>query len=135
MCNREWANRYTTDANDSKEETTRTEGCGGIPSELFESKELTDLLYPRLLADFDVLDQLEFEDDPNAKERPIQCPVDFFDGEDDIDHDLTAWRGLSRAPFTFRHIPGGHFFLREPESSKLLINHMNQRFISYQDFV
>ncbi|CAL1544016.1 unnamed protein product [Lymnaea stagnalis] len=107
---------------------------GGTPPEVFENPELMDIYLPPLYADFCMVPQLRYEHNSDSK-PPLTCPIDFFDGMEDIDHDIEAWRQVTSGSFSFRKMPGGHFFLKEPENTKKLTNYINLRFSGFEDIV
>ncbi|XP_059146588.1 S-acyl fatty acid synthase thioesterase, medium chain-like [Physella acuta] len=105
---------------------------GGIPAEIYDNPELMEIFYPSMYADFCMVPQLKYEQSPEDK-PPLNCPIDFFDGTEDTDHDIAAWKQVTKGSFTFRKMPGGHFFLKEPENTRKLINYVNQRFGGFED--
>jgi surfactin synthase thioesterase subunit len=84
---------------------------GGLPDEVLRSRELLDLLMPRLRADLAVTGTYAWIERP-----PLACPITAFGGEDDptVRRDaLEAWREHTVSTFEARVFPGGHFFLFE----------------------
>jgi medium-chain acyl-[acyl-carrier-protein] hydrolase len=84
---------------------------GGLPDEVLESRELLDLLLPRLRADLSVTGTYVYGDSP-----PLTCPITAFGG--DRDETVTpamieAWREHTITRFRFEIFPGGHFFLND----------------------
>ena len=81
----------------------------GTPQEVFQKKELMQLMIPILRADFEVTETYTYTADlPFA--RPISC----FGGLQDSDigrKDLEAWREQTTGSFKLRMFPGDHFFL------------------------
>ncbi|KAH9513285.1 hypothetical protein Btru_034544 [Bulinus truncatus] len=107
---------------------------GGTPPELFDNPELLEICLPPLYADFCMVPQLRYNHKTNQP-SPLKCPIDFFDGKDDVDHDIEAWRQVTSGHFMFHQMPGGHFFLKDPENTKKLIHYINLRFGGYDDIV
>lgn len=81
---------------------------GGMQGAALECDELLDLFEPILRADFAAVESYRYQDKP-----PLHLPLLILSGEDDdiSAADLEAWRQVSDGPMTFRHFPGGHFFL------------------------
>ncbi|CAG5117632.1 unnamed protein product [Candidula unifasciata] len=107
---------------------------GGTPSEIFDNAELAEIYYPPLRADMCMIDHLTYEHKPDQR-PPLSCPIDFFDGTEDVDHDIQAWKQVTSGQFTFRTMPGGHFFLKIPENTRKLIMFFNIRLGGYDDIV
>ncbi|MGH9722595.1 MAG: thioesterase domain-containing protein [Bryobacteraceae bacterium] len=71
------------------------------------------LVWPALRADTQLYRRYTYTDD-----APLDCPIHAFGGNDDPNvqpEHLEAWRQQTRADFTLRIFPGGHFFLRDRE--------------------
>ena len=88
----------------------------GTPREVIENPELMELLIPVLRADFAI-----GQPGVLASEPPLDCPITAFGGLEDSTTGracLEGWRDHTRARFTLRMVPGGHFFLR---GARLLI--------------
>lgn len=82
---------------------------GGLPDEVLRSRELLDLLIPRLRADLAVTGTYVYRERP-----PLACPITAFGGDDDPTVSLSAldaWREHTIARFDEEVFPGGHFFL------------------------
>jgi surfactin synthase thioesterase subunit len=81
----------------------------GIPPEVLAEKELLELMLPVLRTDILALEGYVYSAD-----RPLDCPVSSFGGEDDPSvsrEDLGAWRDQTQATFSVRTFPGRHFFI------------------------
>jgi len=88
----------------------RLRRMGGTPGEVLEHAEMLELLLPTVRADFALRDSYV-----HASEPPLDIPVSAYGGHDDNEvtqSRLAAWRDQTRARFTLRGFPGGHFFLR-----------------------
>jgi medium-chain acyl-[acyl-carrier-protein] hydrolase len=84
---------------------------GGTEDEVLRNDEMMGLLGPRLRADFSICDSHDY-----VAEAPLDCPISAFGGIHDGEvprEDLLAWREQTRAAFTVRMLPCGHFFLPE----------------------
>ncbi len=82
---------------------------GGLPEEVLASRDLLDLLMPRLRADLAVTGTYAYADSP-----PLVCPITAFGGLDDdvvSCEAMEGWRDHTVAAFHFNRFPGGHFFL------------------------
>jgi medium-chain acyl-[acyl-carrier-protein] hydrolase len=91
----------------------------GLPNEVLQSRELLDLLLPRLRADLAVTGTYVYRDSP-----PLSCPITAFGGE--IDQTVTpgmieAWREHTVSTFRAEIFPGGHFFLTDYASRILSV--------------
>lgn len=82
---------------------------GGTPPEVLAHAELMRLMMPMLRADTSLCDTYSYEPC-----EPLNCPVTAFGGLSDADvtpADVEAWRGQTRAAFSFHLLPGDHFFI------------------------
>jgi medium-chain acyl-[acyl-carrier-protein] hydrolase len=82
---------------------------GGLPDEVLQSRELLDLLLPRLRVDLAVTGTYVWSDRP-----PLAFPITAFGGEEDVTVSpdvVKAWREHTVAAFDAHMFPGGHFFL------------------------
>jgi surfactin synthase thioesterase subunit len=85
-----------------------------IPPEVAAEAELMALLLPALRADFEMLETYVYRDEP-----PLDCPITAIAGIDDpraTAPEVEAWERETRAAFSVRRFPGGHFFFRDRES-------------------
>jgi medium-chain acyl-[acyl-carrier-protein] hydrolase len=86
-------------------------GYGGLNEEVLQSRELMDLLIPRLRADLAVTGTYEYAGRP-----PLPFPITAFGGLADqtVAPELVdEWREHTTAAFRCRLFPGGHFFIAE----------------------
>jgi surfactin synthase thioesterase subunit len=82
---------------------------GGTPPEVFENRELVELLLPLLRADFEMADEYR-----RAPEPCLSLPVSVWGGEEDHSPTppaLDGWRDYTTARVELQVLPGGHFFL------------------------
>lgn len=82
---------------------------GGLPDEVLRSRELLDLLLPRLRADLAVTGTYTYTARP-----PLTCPITAFGGDADpnVPRDtVDAWREHTLGAFDSELFPGGHFFV------------------------
>ncbi len=87
----------------------------GTPAEVFNHRELLELVLPLLRADFALADTL-------LPATPVPCPITAWGGLEDPHVPLKAlerWRELTTAEFRLQHFPGKHFFMRT-EKDRLL---------------
>lgn len=88
----------------------RIQELAGTPPELLADAEVRAIFLPLLRADLAICDRYVY-----APEPPLGCPISAFGGTEDahVSRDaLEAWRRETRAPFSVRMMPGGHFFLQ-----------------------
>lgn len=86
---------------------------GGTPAQIAEDESLMRLFLAPLRAD---LQAAETADRP-ATDRPLACPIEVLQGEDDhvVSRDgADAWRAETTGAFGLSWHPGGHFFTHEP---------------------
>jgi medium-chain acyl-[acyl-carrier-protein] hydrolase len=91
---------------------------GGVPDEVMRSRELLDLLIPRLRADLAVTGTYVYRERP-----PLTLPITAFAGLDDdiVTPDIVeAWREQTTSAFTFTTFRGGHFFIAE-EARRIIL--------------
>jgi medium-chain acyl-[acyl-carrier-protein] hydrolase len=84
---------------------------GGLPDEVLRSRELLDLLLPRLRADLAVTGTYVYTARP-----PLACPITAFGGDADpsVAADaVKAWREHTLGSFDAEIFPGGHFFVSD----------------------
>ena len=99
---------------------------GGTPNEVFENKELLELVLPILRNDFKIIENYVFKD----KKEKIECNISVFNGkEDDIDlTELLAWKELGNKECKIYNFDGGHFFINN--NIKKIINILNETLIN-----
>jgi surfactin synthase thioesterase subunit len=93
----------------------------GTPDEVFESRELLDLLDPLLRADFKIAETY------CAAPVPLDCRVVVLTGVDDYEvswEEAERWRDLSARGCDVHRFPGGHFFIEENRS--LVLERINK---------
>ncbi|KAL3878121.1 hypothetical protein ACJMK2_030493 [Sinanodonta woodiana] len=95
----------------------------GTPAEVLNNKELMSLFLPSLRADYSLVDQHDCDKLPPLDQR-LSCPIDIFDGVDDVEHDLEGWREVTTGPSTVQKLPGAHFYLKDPENMGRLVQHI-----------
>lgn len=94
---------------------------GGLPSDIFQHKELLDLYYPIMKYDFKAIEDYKFQ----KMERPLSMPIHICMGEDEIGKEeddktpidsMKAWQYETTSPCSFELLKGDHFFiLNNPE--------------------
>ncbi len=88
---------------------------GGTPDEMFENKELLDLILPPLRADYAVIDSYRF----NESEK-LRCDITAMAGLSDPETpeaSIQGWGALTLGEFTAQWYPGDHFFLHPQEET------------------
>lgn len=82
---------------------------GGTPNEALASAEVMRWALPALRADFAICESYTYTD-----ARPLDCPISAFGGAEGFTtaiEEIVAWKEHTLAGFTYRLLPGGHFFL------------------------
>lgn len=92
---------------------------GGTPQELLANREALKLFLPALKADLHVVENYRCLE-PDAPF--LACNVTCFDGKEDVPHDLQAWRKITSGDFTIRMFDGSHFYLKDAENEKILLD-------------
>ncbi|KAM9738606.1 S-acyl fatty acid synthase thioesterase, medium chain [Menidia menidia] len=116
----------------SDEEFLRWVGSvGGTPPELLRTPEVLQLFLPALRADLQVVESYSCE---KPAEPILSCPVTCFDGRDDAPHDLQAWRCVTSGDFSIRMFDGAHFYLKEPENEKILLDQIQKHLEPQMDY-
>ncbi len=90
---------------------------GQTPEEILENEELLEMLLPAVRADFAVAELYQPRHQP-----PLPLPLTAFGGAEDPDvpeYAVRAWAEHTRAAFSSRMFPGGHFFLDEQRAPLL----------------
>jgi surfactin synthase thioesterase subunit len=81
----------------------------GIPQQILEEPELLEFFLPVLRADLGLLESYRYFD-----ERPLECPVRVFGGDEDSRVsriELDSWRTETQVDFSVQMFRGGHFFI------------------------
>jgi medium-chain acyl-[acyl-carrier-protein] hydrolase len=81
---------------------------GGLPEVIRRDAELRAMFVPILRADFTILDNYIYRDEP-----PLDCPITAYGGAGDLTisaEELDGWREQSNCTFVRRMFAGGHFF-------------------------
>ncbi|MGP3977023.1 thioesterase II family protein [Streptomyces sp. 8N114] len=84
---------------------------GQVPAELFDDPTAVELAEAGLRADFSIVETYR-----PPLEPLLSCPVTALPGLADTTFppgSMRAWSDLTSGPFTFRPVPGGHFFVDE----------------------
>ncbi|MGY1439314.1 thioesterase II family protein [Streptomyces reniochalinae] len=84
---------------------------GQVPVELFDDPAAVALAAAALRADFTLVETYAPADGPR-----LRCPVTALAGLADTSlppRAMRAWQDLTEGPFTFRPVPGDHFFVGE----------------------
>jgi pyochelin biosynthetic protein PchC len=85
---------------------------GGTDVAALLNSELRELVLPVIRADYRLIGRY----DARASARPVSAPLIAYYGVADEDLDersVGAWAALTRACFTLRAMPGGHFYLSD----------------------
>ena len=87
----------------------RLHDLNGTPQELLDNEELMALVLPTFRADFSVLENYEYRDEP-----PLKVPITVFGGASDPvvpPAALNGWGRQSAAGSRMQFFPGDHFFV------------------------
>jgi 4'-phosphopantetheinyl transferase len=87
---------------------------GGTPAEVLDHEAMMEFLLPTLRSDFAVGETYVY---PGGETLP--CPLIVYGGEDDplVSREaLAMWREQTRAAFSLRMFPGGHFYLNDSDA-------------------
>jgi len=90
----------------------------GTPIEIFQHKELLELLLPMLRADFKISSTYQ------AKPVKLACSIEVLYGTKDVDitfEQLNAWKQLSDKPIKISSVHGEHFFIDNNKTDVLKI--------------
>lgn len=80
---------------------------GGIPTELFENKELLDFFMPILRADFEIT-----EKNGLTQEAVVDAPIYAMMGsQENKVEKISNWANYTRSHFNFKILEGDHFFI------------------------
>lgn len=85
----------------------------GTPQAVLENAELMQILIPILRADFAVLENYTYIDEP-----PSDCAITLFGGLEDKEvsyNQLEAWRDMTTSSFHLQMFRGDHFFLHSAQ--------------------
>ncbi len=96
---------------------------GGIPSEVWQDKELRALVLPTMRADMTLLETYRQPSMP-----PLPCPIACFWGRHDPHLNLegmAAWQQLTSGSFRTQLFDGDHFYLKQ--QPQLLLNAIQQQ--------
>lgn len=89
---------------------------GGLPSDIFQHKDLLDLYYPIMKSDFKAVEDYEFQE----MEKPFSIPIHICMGEEEIGKEeddktplssMKAWEKETVSPCSFELLKGDHFFI------------------------
>ncbi len=86
----------------------------GTPVEALQSEELLGLMLPTIRADFELWDTYEYH-----PESSLECPMTIYGGLEDHEVEaelLAAWSEMTVGACKVRMFPGGHFYLKCPQS-------------------
>jgi surfactin synthase thioesterase subunit len=89
----------------------------GMPNEVLQNKELLEVLFPRLRADFTLSETYQYR-----KRPPLECPILALGGSNDptVNYDdLAAWKIQTIKKCSINLFPGGHFFLNTSQKEVL----------------
>lgn len=96
----------------------------GTPAAVLENTELMQILVPILRADFAVLENYTYIDEP-----PLDCAIAVFGGLEDKEvsyEELATWRKQTTNSFQLQMFRGDHFFLHSAQH--LLLQSLAQQF-------
>jgi medium-chain acyl-[acyl-carrier-protein] hydrolase len=99
----------------------RLRELNGTPQQVLEHRELMQVMFPILRADFTACETYVYADDD-----PFDFPITVYGGLQDakIPRDrLDAWRAHTNAAFAVRMFPGDHFFIHQQQPQLLRTLH------------
>jgi medium-chain acyl-[acyl-carrier-protein] hydrolase len=99
----------------------RLRDFNGTPECILQDTQLMGSLLPLLRADFAVNEMYIY-----TPGEPLNCPIAAFRGSKDkitTYDEVVAWREQTKALFTLRTIPGGHFFIHSAEFFLQILAH------------
>jgi len=88
----------------------------GLPADVINNSELTQLLLPTLRADFEAIESHKY----NFSEDQLKCPIIAFGGCDDTHvsrERLEGWSAQTSASFKSQYFSGDHFFINTARQS------------------
>ena len=88
----------------------------GLPADVINNSELTQLLLPTLRADFEAVENHKY----NFSEDQLECPIIAFGGSDDTHvtpERLEGWSAQTSASFKSQYFAGDHFFINTVRQS------------------
>jgi pyochelin biosynthetic protein PchC len=85
---------------------------GGTDTVMFDHPDLLELILPAIRADYGIVERYRAGQTGGVLDTPV---VAYYGDEDpDVDADsAAAWAATTRATFTARSFPGGHFYLTD----------------------
>ena len=86
---------------------------------VLDEPELLQLLLPTLRADIALVESYAY-----VAGDALDCPISCFGGVDDPslgEPDIAPWREQTRAAFSHRMFPGGHFFVQNSREQVLAV--------------
>lgn len=92
----------------------RLRELNGTPAQVFENKDLLDLIVPILRADFEACQTYSYK-----AGSPAPCGITAFSGVDDkiTREQMEGWKEHSSGFFDLRMLPGDHFFLHQEQKT------------------
>jgi medium-chain acyl-[acyl-carrier-protein] hydrolase len=81
----------------------------GTPSEVLQNPELMELMLPQIREDFEIVQTYAY-----SQRAPCGVPITAFGGLHDehvTSEAIEAWGEQTTVPFSFKMLPGDHFFL------------------------
>lgn len=89
----------------------------GTPPEVFENRELLQLMLPMVRADFAAVETYR-----HRPELPLSCPITAFGGlsDGDFPHEsMQGWSAHTRSEFRMHMLEGSHFFIHSARDELL----------------
>lgn len=97
----------------------RLDTLGGTPSEVLQDKELRELLFPSIRADFNACDNYIYRDD-----APLDCRLIAMGGYSDPlvkEQHISGWKEQTQGEFHMKMFPGNHFYLFSGQTESLVL--------------
>jgi surfactin synthase thioesterase subunit len=89
----------------------------GIPEELLQNKQMFEIFLPMLRADF-TMDETYY----SREKVRLNCTITAWGGTRDAEateEEIKAWKEYTSAQHQYRMFRGGHFYIREDETTVL----------------
>ena len=86
-----------------------------VPSELLDSKEIMDFVFPALRADYELVETYVYQEEP-----PFAFPFSIFGGSRDpeaTETELLAWKKHTTGAFRMTALDGNHMFINTARES------------------
>ncbi|HEY9772535.1 MAG TPA: alpha/beta fold hydrolase [Planktothrix sp.] len=93
---------------------------GGTPEAILADRDMRAMMLHLLRADLTALETRE-----HVEDTPLSCPITAFGSPTDVRttrEELLAWKEQTCESFSLYEFEGGHFYLKDPEQRRKLLN-------------